>query len=263
MNGLVRVVVFCLALGLGSSAAGGGTVRTLHLIAIGDSLPYGQADCGDCSTFIELFGKALGRATGTKVDVQNLSEHTDIDSTYLHRELDSSSALRSAVAGADAITVTIGHNDPPWNSYTDACDGKGGYPNAAWAKYDTRCLTGNVNRYATNLESILSQIRKLRRGKPTLLRVTNDYNDLIGDPQVPKSAYPIAKRFKDAYAARTCAIAGKHGAICIDTYHAFNGPSGTRDAGDLLSAKDHTHPNARGHRLVAALLIRAGFAPLG
>jgi lysophospholipase L1-like esterase len=248
--------------GAGSGgAAGGDTPRALHVIAIGDSLPYGRADCGGCSTFITLFGRALARVTGAKVEVSNLSEHTGIDSADLARELASSSPLRSAVAEADAITVTIGHNDPPWNSYTDSCDGKDGYPNADWSKYNTRCLASSVSRYAANLESILKRITALRHGKPTLLRVTNDYNDLIGDPQIPTSAYPTAKRFNDAYASRTCRTATTYHAICIDTYHAFNGPSGTRDAGALL-ARDHTHPNARGHQLIAALLTRAGFQPL-
>jgi lysophospholipase L1-like esterase len=263
MQKWVAVLAVCFLLAAGSDAAVSGTTRTLHVIAIGDSLPYGQADCGGCRTFIQLFGTALARATGATVDVRNLSEHTGIDSGDLARELTSSSTLRPAVAAADAITVTVGHNDTPWNSYTDSCDGTASaYPNGDWSKYNSQCLTSNVGRYAANLGSILRQIRTLRHGKPTLLRVTNDYNDIIGDPRVAKRAYPIAKRFVDAYAARTCRIAKSYHGICIDTYHAFNGPSGTRDASALLSVRDHTHPNARGHRLIAALLIRAGFQPL-
>lgn len=261
MKKFVAVLAACSMIGSASSAAGASSASTLHVIAIGDSLPYGRADCGDCQTFIELFGKALARATGTQVSVRNLSERTGIDSAYLRHELSTSAVLRSAVSGADAITVTIGHNDTPWNSYTDSCDGRGGYPNPDWAKYNGVCLNRNVGRYGTNLASILKQIRALRHGSPTLLRVTDDYDDLIGDPQVPKSAFPTAKRFVDAYAARTCAIARVYGAVCIDTYHAFNGPSGS-DAASGLLAKDHTHPNARGHRLIAALLVRAGLLPL-
>lgn len=258
-----KVVVLLVAFSIVGTAfctAAGSAARNLHVIAIGDSLPYGQADCGGCPTFIQLFGRALAHATGAQVVVRNLSEHTGIDSAYLRHELSTSPTLRSAIAGADAITVTIGHNDPPWSSATDPCDGKGGYPSADWSKYNNDCLTHNVERYGANLESILKQIRTLRHGKPTLLRVTDDYDDLIGDPQVPKSAYSTAKRFVDAYAARTCTIAKTQHAVCIDTYHAFNGPSGSGDAGALL-ADDHTHPNARGHRLIAALLVRARFLP--
>jgi len=237
------------------------SARTIQVLAIGDSLPYGRADCGDCATFIDLFGHALGRRISVGVVVRNLSERTGIDSTDLRRQLSSNTTLRRAIARADAITVTIGHNDTPWNSYTDSCDGRGGYPKPDWSKYDRVCLKGSVARYGTNLAVILRQIRILRGGDPTLLRVTNDYDDLIGDPQVPRSAYPTAKRFVDAYARRTCRVATQYKAVCIDTYHAFNGSDGTHDAGALL-ASDHTHPNARGHRLIAALLIRAGFRPL-
>jgi lysophospholipase L1-like esterase len=258
---LVAALAASLELAAGSGGAGGATATTLHVLAIGDSLPYGRADCGGCPTFITLFGRTLARVTGAKVDVRNLSEHTGIDSSDLARELAGSSILRSAATDADAITVTIGHNDRPWASYTDSCDGKGGYPNADWSKYNTECLASNVSRYAANLESILKRVRALRHGKRTLLRVTNDYNDLIGDPLMPTSAYPTAKGFNDAYASRTCQIAAKYHAICIDTYHAFNGPFGTRDARALLS-QDHTHPDARGHRLIAGLLVRAGFQPL-
>jgi lysophospholipase L1-like esterase len=260
--GLKGCALVAAALAIGASATSSAeSVRTLHAVAIGDSLPYGQRDCGGCPTFIVLFGKALARATGAQVEVRNLSEHTGIDSSDLRAELVTSLRLRSVVAAADVVTVTIGHNDPPWNSYDDSCDATGGYPDAHWAKYNSACLTSNVARYAMNLDAILKEVRRLRAGKATLVRVTNDYDDLIGDPQVPTSAYPIVKRFVDAYGKRTCRIARKYGAVCIDTYHAFNGPAGTRDAGPWLGP-DHTHPNARGHRLIAQLLVRAGFAPL-
>jgi lysophospholipase L1-like esterase len=235
--------------------------RSLDLVAVGDSLPFGQQDCGFCATFVDQFGKALGRATGAKVNVSNLSEHTGIDSADLRMELTASKALRTAIAGAEAITVTIGHNDPPWNRDDDPCDGAGGYPDANWSKYDASCVRQTTATYASNLEAILREIRALRTGKPTLLRVTNDYDDLIGDPVVPKSAYAIAKPFFDTDGMATCRIAKKYKAVCIDTYHAFNGAGGTRDAGALL-AGDHTHPSARGHALIARLLSKAGYAPL-
>lgn len=78
---------------------------------------------------------------------------------------------------------------------------------------------------------------------------------------MPMSAYAIAKPFFDTNSAATCRIAKKYKALCIDTYHAFNGAAGTRDAGALL-AGDHTHPNARGHALIARLLVQAGYAHL-
>jgi lysophospholipase L1-like esterase len=236
--------------------------KPLRLVAIGDSLPYGRSDCGNCATFVDLFGRALAQHTGRRVQVWNLSEHTGIDSRDLRRQLASSAGSRSQVAIADAITVTIGHNDPPWNSSYDPCDGKSGYPNANWSVYDESCLQRTAPVFERNLDSILRSIRALRDGKPTLLRVTDDYDDLIGDSKFYATAISLVRRFFDRYSAIACRLAHKYRGVCIDTYHAFNGPGGTRDAGRLLGP-DHTHPNAAGHRLIAHLLERAGYRPLG
>jgi lysophospholipase L1-like esterase len=243
----------------GALVSSGTAGRSLKLVAIGDSLPYGQFDCNNCATFVDLFGKAIARHAKVIVTTRNLSEHTGINSSDLRRELQSSAALRSAVKTADAITLTIGHNDQPWNRDDDSCDGNADPPN--WKGLDAACAKATALVYGRNLEAILRSIRGLRVGKPTILRVTNDYNDLIGDPTVPKFFYAASKPFYDAYSALTCRLARKYGATCIDTYHAFNGLNGQRDAGSLL-AGDHTHPSARGHRVIAQLLEQAGYQPL-
>lgn len=235
--------------------------RPLRLIAIGDSLPYGQYDCNYCLTFVQRFGKGLAKATHRGVLVSNLSEHTGIDSSDLRRQLLSSRLLRRAVATTDAITITIGHNDTPWNSDHDPCDGSAVSPDVEWTSYTAACAQASADAYGTNLDQILKTVRALRRHKRTLIRVTNDYNDIIGDPTVPSSGIAPSKLVVEAQAAKTCALAVKYSAICIDTYHAFNGSDGLRDAGPLL-ASDHTHPNAAGHRLIARLLVAAGFKPL-
>jgi lysophospholipase L1-like esterase len=234
----------------------------VRLVAIGDSISFGRGFCGYCVPFVNLFAAAITRDTGLRVKVSNMSDDTAINSTDLLRALSSATHLRAAVAKADAITLTIGHNDPPWNRSDDVCDGRAAYPNVDWAKYDAACLRATAAVYSRNLGAILRRIVALRRRKATLVRVTNDYDDLIGDSQFPKSATPVAKRFFDAYSALTCRLARKYGAVCVDTYHAFNGPNGTRDAGPVL-ALDHTHPNAAGHLRIARLLRQAGYRPLG
>jgi lysophospholipase L1-like esterase len=235
--------------------------RHISIVAIGDSLPWGRADCGYCKTFVDLYATAIAKHAHVSVTEHNLSEHTGIDSTHLRNEIRSSSSLRRALAAADVITVTIGHNDPPWNNDHDSCDGAGGYPHADYAKYGARCVAATASLFRSNLDAILKTIVTLRAGKATILRVTDDYNDSIGDPVIPHSAYAIVKPFYDRDAAAACDLARKYHGICIDTYHAFNGPSGTRDATRLLGP-DHTHPNATGHKLIARLLERAGYRPL-
>jgi lysophospholipase L1-like esterase len=229
-----------------------------HLVTLGDSLPFGQQFCGGCRTFADLFGAGVQRMAGVRVAVQNLSQDTGIDSRDLRREIASSASMRSAVAHADIVTLTIGHNDTPWNSLDDPCDGKGGY---SWARYHGTCLQKTAAAFRGNVNATLAAIVALRKGRPTAIRITNDYNDLIGDPATPRSAYPTVRHVVEVFAAISCSLATQYRAVCADTYHAFNGAHGLRDAGPLL-APDHTHPSQRGHNLIAALLLRTGWAPL-
>jgi lysophospholipase L1-like esterase len=108
---------------------------------------------------------------------------------------------------------------------------------------------------------VLREVDGLRAGKPGIIRVTNDYNDVLGEPSAPAAARAASKRVLDVYASVTCQVVRRHHAACVDTYHAFNGARGTRDAAALLS-DDHTHPSAEGHQKIAALLVQAGYAPL-
>jgi lysophospholipase L1-like esterase len=257
---VVVLALTCLVLGgcgsSGSSAQSSAPSKpTLHLVALGDSIPFGQHFCGNCGTFDDLYAAHLRHTANAKVTVQNLSQATEITSADLRREMNSDASMRAAVAQADIVTVSVGHNDTPWNSFTDSCDGHGGYPNADWASYRGRCVAKTAAEYGRNLASVLAAITVLRAGKPTLIMVTNDYDDIIGDPVVPASADPGVARVVDAFAGTTCRMATAHHAVCIDTYHAFNGPTGRGDATELLEG-DHTHPNESGHQLIAHLLAQ-------
>jgi lysophospholipase L1-like esterase len=259
----LALILWTMALAACSSSSSSPTSTrrpaTLHLVAIGDSIPFGQHFCGNCATFDDLYAAHLRRTAKAKVSVENLSQDTEITSTDLRREMNSDAPMRAAVAQADIVTVSVGHNDTPWNSFTDPCDGHGGYPNADWASYRGTCVAKTAADYGRNLASVLAAITVLRAGKPTLVMVTNDYDDIIGDPAVPASADPVVARVVDAFAGTTCRIATAHHAVCIDTYRAFNGPTGRGDATALLEG-DHTHPNESGHQLIARLLDRV---PLG
>jgi len=257
---VVVLVLTCLVLGgcgsSGSSAQSSAPSKpTLHLVALGDSIPFGQHFCGNCATFGHLYAAHLRHSLRADVTAQNLSQDTEITSTDLRREMNSDTAMRAAVAQADIVTVSVGHNDTPWNSFTDPCDGRGGHLNADWASYRGKCVARTAADYGRNLASVLAAITVLRAGKPTLIMVTNDYDDIIGDPAVSTSADPAVAHVVDAFAGTTCRIAIAHRAVCIDTYHAFNGPTGRGDATALLEG-DHTHPNEAGHQLVAHLLAQ-------
>jgi hypothetical protein len=83
VRGVALVIVAIVALaGCGSSGASSArhsSVQrrpTWHLVALGDSLPFGQQFCGGCRTFVTLFSAGVQRMAGVPAVVQNLSEDT-------------------------------------------------------------------------------------------------------------------------------------------------------------------------------------------
>jgi lysophospholipase L1-like esterase len=73
------------------------------------------------------------------------------------------------IARADLITITVGNSDLPWLATADPCR----------QRYDTACRKRFLSAYTSNLDGILTQIDRLRAGKPTAVRVTTIYNDVI------------------------------------------------------------------------------------
>jgi lysophospholipase L1-like esterase len=250
------IVLFALAAATGSARAR----PPLLLVALGDSTAYGRYECGGCRTFVRRFAAALAHSSGRRVRVENLARPTPLESGALRAQLEANGPMRAAVARARAVMVIVGHDDKPWRSSSDSCDGPAVYPDVDWSSYDS-CLGENVDRYETDLAAILALVRELRRGKPTLVRATIDYNDLIGRAELPRLGAEVSQELAEDYAFATCEAALRFRADCIDVLHAFNGLSGLRPAVRFLT-RDRTHPNARGHRVIANLLVRAGFGAL-
>ena len=68
----------------------------------------------------------------------------------------------------------------PSSRPTRRCGGPTGH--AHWAKCTPACGTPLAAKLGKNVDAILTQITSLRKGKPTLIRITNFYNDDINDP---------------------------------------------------------------------------------
>ena len=173
-----------------------------------------------------------------RVSVLNLATNDQLDSARLLSRVLEDHTYRTALAGADLITLTIGNNDESgfWGcSSDDACSA---------ARAQTR----------QNIDAILHEIASLRAGRPTAIRVTDYYDMAIGDQ--PGAAEKLA-----AFNAMICEVAEANGAVCVDLVPAFNGPDGTADAGDLLLG-DHVHASKAGQDLIASRIDAAGYAPL-
>ena len=266
---LLRSAVALAVLVLAAGGATASTVpaaapRTWRLVALGDSIPYGGTYCGGCTPYPTLLGAALARQSGHPVAVTNLG-FPGLQTVDLVTNLRWDADVRRAVAAADIVTITIGHNDTFWNSRRDVCDGGHawfpGYTDAQWASYTGACLAQASATLGNRLRSILSMIRDLRGAKPTLVELTTDWNQVIGKPGITALAVSASKRVLDQFASVTCAAAHAWSARCGDVYHRFNGSSGTASAGALLAA-DHDHASQAGHQAIAALLAAFRFAPL-
>jgi len=225
----------------------------LRVAVIGDSIPYGGADCGGCMAFVDLYAAELGKQSGQLVEANNLSTHDGLTSPQLLTRIKTDDYYRDAVAITDILIVSTGHNDTPWAVTDDPCDGDSG-DNPVWVKYQEPCLTKTAEKQAGDLTKFLTEARKLRAGKPTVQIVTTVYNDWIGWSDAPAAATQPSAATLDAFYKSECAAAKRVGAVCLDNYHAFNGSDGLTPAGDLLGP-DYTHPSQKGHDLFARMLM--------
>ena len=232
----------------------------LSLVAIGDSIPDNSpGDCPGCTGFVDQYAKAVEKATGKHVTVQNLSQHTSLTLPQLLNEL---SSFKPSLSAADVILVGIAHNSFELNA--DAPCGRpviNGTP--VWSVVDARCAMKSAAKYQPMYQKLYSQIAAWRDGKPTILRTINRYNDWIGfaDAHLTHAQDLKTKTMLDPWDKMLCSTATANGFLCADIYHAFNGPAGTKAAAGLL-APDYTHPSQRGNDTIERVLQTLGYAPL-
>jgi lysophospholipase L1-like esterase len=232
----------------------------LSLVAIGDSIPYNSPeDCPGCTGFVDQYAKAVEKATGKHVTMQNLSQHTGLTLPQLLDELDS---FKQSLSAADVILVGIAHNSFELNA-----DAPCGRPlvneTPIWSVVNAKCATESAAKYQPMYQKLYSQIAAWRAGKPTILRTINRYSDWIGfaDAHLTRAQVLKTKTMIDAWDKMLCSTATANGIVCADIYHAFNGPAGTRAAAGLLGP-DYTHPSQRGNDTIENVLDALGYAPL-
>jgi lysophospholipase L1-like esterase len=232
----------------------------LELVAIGDSIPFNSPDdCSGCTGFVDQYAEAVGSATGRDVHVTNLSQHTGLTLPQLVDELDTFDAQLSA---ADVIVVGIAHNSAELNA--DQPCGKpvvNDLPD--WTAIDEQCAKSAAEMYRPQFEQVYSHVAEIRRGKPTILRTINRYNDFIGWPSISLTPDEASKTklILDPWNTMLCETAVQNGFVCADIYTAFNGTDGLQPSGDLLG-HDYTHPSQAGNDLIATVLEDTGYAPL-
>jgi lysophospholipase L1-like esterase len=267
----IGVVVILLAALVACSASSGpgpaSASRTsaphppVRLVAIGDSIPFNSADdCPGCTGFVVRYASALEKASGTHVDINNLSQHNGLTLPMLLDELD---GFQERLADADVILIGIAHNSLELNSDTPCGGSLDANDIPDWSKLNRACAVSSAATYRPQYEKLFSTVAGWRQGKPTILRTINRYNDWVGAPSISltKAQAATTRTFIDIWNSMLCSAAAKAGFVCADIYHRFNGPRGDRPSGDLLGG-DYTHPSDKGNEVIAATLVALGFAPL-
>ena len=197
------------------------------VVTFGDSVPAGSA-CG-CTPFPELYAQRIGAGS------DNLAEagYTSLD---VRRQLGTPKA-EAAVRTASVVLVMAGAND-----LAAAFDtGAGSY-------------TGPANQVEQNVSAVVAEVHAL---SPAAAVVIFGYWNVVEDGDVGRSDYGDDGVAEAAAATGLCNAAlrrAAHGARYVDTTTALKGDSGEQDPTDLL-APDGDHPNAAGHRAIAAATL--------
>lgn len=207
-----------------------------NLVVLGDSVATGYGcSCGG-------FGSYLTQANSPAA-LTNDAENGLTGEGLLARL--SSPSLKSALAAATVVTVTIGANDfdESQAAYTSC--------------FNAACYATTLKTMTAAINQITSRITQLT--KPGTTVVLTGYWNVFLDGAVGARNGANYVATSDALSRQVNAaiteIANEHQMIYADVYSPFKG-EGSRDDTALLLA-DGDHPNAAGHLLIAAAIAAA------
>lgn len=214
-----------------------------RVVGLGDSVPAGNA-C-DCTPYVSTVGQQEAARLGRTATVSNLAQG-GLTTDGLAAQLDEAS-VRSKLARADLVIVTIGANDFDPGLLTESrCQ-----PVTALS-----CYQGGLSAQRSTLSGVLSRIGTLNATATVL--VTGYWNVFL-DGAVGRSQGSTYVRGSNALTladnAVIASVAAAHGGRYVDIYAPFKG-DGSRDDTGLLAA-DGDHPDAAGHALIARTLLAA------
>ena len=227
----------------------------VRVVVLGDSAASGNGDPTRLA-WGGRYGRLLEAKLGREVVVTNLAAEGK-SSTALLGELRSDPATRAAVRQADVVLVgsTAG---AALNDADSQLEAKQCKPKA--------CYASALRTWKREYAAAVAAVAALRGKNRTVLRG-------IGEPNVVPGAQDVVPPFLTVELGRhqaalirdgVCAAMGARAGRCIDVLAAFNGRTGTRNAyaSGLMNHAECCYPGAKGHQLIAQLLLRTGVGPL-
>jgi lysophospholipase L1-like esterase len=224
-----------------ASRSRGAAPRVAAVVGLGDSVPAGTG-CG-CTDYVQLVAQDLAARQGAPVPASNLAVPGATSSDLMDQLNDP--ATLEVLRGADVVIVTIGANDVDPAQLTDP----GCTPQS--------CYADDLVALRAHLDTVLSAVHAAAPQRPAVL-VTGYWNVFLDGAAgaAQGSAYVTGSdALTRATNAVVAAAAQAHGDRYVDIYTPFKG-DGSRDDTALL-APDGDHPDADGHRVIAAALLDA------
>jgi lysophospholipase L1-like esterase len=201
-------------------------------------VPAGTA-C-NCTPYPQLSAADLSTPSGHQTTARNeaVPGYTSAD---VVGQLSHDAALIDRVRQSAVVEVEVGANDV---AYSTECGST------------VECYTRSVPEVEQNLRTIVQRVHQLTTGHPALVVLLDYWSVWLGG----QYAHAHGEAYADAAAAVTSAVdtaiktvAAQSGSGYVDLRAAFKGPDYTEDETDYL-ASDGDHPNAAGHRQIAAAL---------
>lgn len=206
------------------------------IVALGDSVPAGTA-C-QCTPYPELSAADLSAPGSRAVTIHNEAV-PGFRTLDVLRQLSGAGAAVGHVKQAGLVELQVGANDV---AHSEVCGSR------------VDCYLPKVAEVKTNLQAIVRRIRELAAGHAALVVLLDYWSVWLGG----QYAQQQGRAYVDAAATVTEAVdtairevARETGSAFVDLRAAFKGPDYSYDETHYL-APDGDHPNASGHRQIAA-----------
>ena len=221
-----------------------GEFDTVTYVALGDSLATGA---GATTSYVEVYADGVEARTGVEVAITNLAVN-GWTSTDLLDALRQDETMRTAVAGADLVTVDIGANDLLRAIPVYASEQCGGDDNL-------QCLREATALVEVQWAAILDEILDLRDGDTTGIATIDLYQPFVGNPRVADDLDALRPVMAELNAVLTSGAEAR-GIPVARVHTAFHGPDGTDDPTEaFLISVDGLHPSNAGHAVIAQELL--------